>query len=508
MTENKRETFFKRASFAFIVLFSFFAMVYALLTPTGPVGESEDYMITTIALQNRMSIFITQEDIEQSWTDYPEYAGYFYQDRTLFTTKDGQMISAYFPTYSLAALPMKIALKRLYLNQSYAFALTNVLCYIIAMAVVYKCLRRPAWQVFVTLLFVALNPAFYYLTWPESEVFIYAFVVMSLVFFSNRQYKRAALFVSIAGTLNVCIMGYGAVIILAYAMDKYERPTRSLGRNLLFSIRKNAGDCALLVLCFIPSVVPVALNYALFGGPVSMMYTVDMRDYWGRFAAYLFDLNLGLAGYFPVLLLLMALLTIWAALKRQAQTPLLFAGFLLTVAWYSITYHINCGMIAISRYGAWTSPLVFFCILAALPLLSSRRARTAISCALVLSTCVTAVLTAANRSTGWLTMGRPASAVLTKAPALYNPLYTTFITRVSGEFCTYTYERPTAFVTNRGYVTKVLANADTAQEAERMLASATQEGQQKLDGAIERLKSSEGLIYLNFSEADQVTLVP
>lgn len=41
MTENKRETFFKRASFAFIVLFSFFAMVYALLTPTGPVARAK-----------------------------------------------------------------------------------------------------------------------------------------------------------------------------------------------------------------------------------------------------------------------------------------------------------------------------------------------------------------------------------------------------------------------------------------------------------------------------------
>lgn len=505
---SKWKIYFKRASIACIVVFSFFAMVYALLTPTGPIGESEDYMITTIALQNRMSIFITQEDIEQSWTDYPEYAGYFYQDRTLFTTKDGQMISAYFPTYSLAALPMKVILKRLYLNQSYTFALTNVLYYIIAMAVVYKCLRRPAWQIFMTLLFVALNPAFFYLTWPESEVFIYAFVVMSLVFFSNKQYKRAALFVSIAGTLNICIMGYGAVIILAYAMDKYERFTRSFVRNLLLSIRKNAGDCTLLVLSFIPSVVPIALNYVLFGGPISMMYTVDLRDYWGRYAAYLFDLNLGLAGYFPVLLLLMALLTIWAALRRHVQTLLLFAGFLLTVAWYSITYHINCGMIAISRYGAWTSPLIFFCVLSAIPLLSSRRGRTILSCALVLSTGTTALLTAANRSTEWLTMGRPAKAILTNAPTLYNPLYTTFITRVTGEFCTYTYERPTAFVTEHGYVTKVLANAETANETERMLTSATEEGRSKLVKAIEHLKASKGLIYLNFSEADRVTLAP
>ena len=65
--------FFLSFSILIIAGFSILLFLGAILMPSFPVGESDDYMLSTISLENRFSLFIFPSDIEQAKSDFPEH---------------------------------------------------------------------------------------------------------------------------------------------------------------------------------------------------------------------------------------------------------------------------------------------------------------------------------------------------------------------------------------------------------------------------------------------------
>lgn len=124
------------------------AIFFALSTSKlEAIGESDDYMLATEALQNHFSLRITEEDVKQAKIDFPEHAWYFQNSwdagmPALFSIKDGEVYPWYMGTYSLVCIPMKICLQFLNLNQSYAFPLTNAILASIALWASFFILKR------------------------------------------------------------------------------------------------------------------------------------------------------------------------------------------------------------------------------------------------------------------------------------------------------------------------------------------------------------------------------
>ena len=105
--------FFLSLSILIIAGFSILLFLGAILMPSFPVGESDDYMLSTISLENRFSLFIFPSDIEQAKSDFPEHMWSWQNYVLMKTDYPGILHPHYFGTYSLSCIPMKILLKHL-----------------------------------------------------------------------------------------------------------------------------------------------------------------------------------------------------------------------------------------------------------------------------------------------------------------------------------------------------------------------------------------------------------
>ena len=63
---------------------------------------------------------------------------------------------------------------------------------------------------------LSLNPIVFYLTWISAEVFIYSLLGIAILHWTCKEYHRAAIVLSLAGTLNPTIMAIGIFMIIEY----------------------------------------------------------------------------------------------------------------------------------------------------------------------------------------------------------------------------------------------------------------------------------------------------
>ena len=520
----KYDSIIDRISMTLITLFSFFLIIAATLTPTQIAGESDDYMIATISLQNRGSLRILESDIEQAKSDFPEHYEYIkssYDEMIMskpvkagayFAVKEGEIYPWYMGTYSLSCIPMKIILKALRLNQSYAFSITNVLFYILALLTVFFKLKANRINVFLTIVMLVFSPAVYYYFWPSAEIFMFSLVVMSLVFFINKNHKLAGLFVSTVGSLNSTIMVYGAVILVDYFMDIYKRESIKGNNKIYIMIRNNFKDIILTGMCFLPSIFTFMFNYFKFG-IFNLQEALHFADYsflFQRFVSYLFDLNLGFLPYFIIAFPLYIIFTIRGFLKKDRYSILFAISFFGTIFAYSIMSHINCGMTGISRYGAWSFPIfVFYLTTCSDAFMTSPLVKRFFIITLVISALLTGSVSAysymENPGLNDSKFSPIADMILSNAPQLYNPLYSIFqwkITTIAGG---YEYFGPVAYINDEGYVTKILVTPETAEKVKDMVVGRL-ESLEKLQEKIDKIKKKVGYRYINIASNEQITL--
>jgi hypothetical protein len=459
-----------------IVLFTLSTMTVVCVSPTGPIGESDDYMMATIALENRLSLQILEEDIEQSKVDYPQHyehirASWEQGMPRFLSVKEGEVYPWYFGTYSFMCIPAKQFLRFLKLNQSYAFVITNVLIYGGTLLFVFYRLNASRMTVLFSILALACAPAVPYLMWPSAEVLIFSLVAITVVFILRGQHCPAAVTVSLAGTLNPAVMVLGMAVIVNYFwVILAERKCRSLrdiiklGMDYIWNICK-------LALCFIPFVYSLFFNYAHFGVlfPQTLL-GLSRSDQWlGRFIAYLFDLNLGYLPYLGIPLIIFLYLSICGFIKRDRICIVLAFAFFGTVFAYARTWHINCGMSGIARYNAWACPILLLMVFTQLlPLLTAIHIKRAGYGLLIFSIGISGILSFSAIRWPYTDFSPLAEAVLTRAPSLYNPYPYTFVSRtthVDGGYWDDSRE-PVIYADKQGTIRKILLFSENKMSLE------------------------------------------
>lgn len=149
-----------------------------------------------------------------------------------FTARDGNRLAYYFPTYSLACVPFILLFYFVGIPVIYAFSITNVLVLVSALWVVFKCLYAEQSKKLLLILILSINPIIFYFAWPSAEVFIYSFIVVSMVFWHNREYRKAAFAIGIAGSLNPVIMAIGIVMSIEYAWRLYFQCSKNINYKI------------------------------------------------------------------------------------------------------------------------------------------------------------------------------------------------------------------------------------------------------------------------------------
>lgn len=448
-------------------------MVKATLTVPRPVGESDDYMFASVSFMRHLDFEITKEDYTEALKLFSEIQlknvfADSYKNKLLIN-REGKRFPIYFGIYSILCIPMIILLEFLKLSASYAFAVTNLIFFIVSMVVVYKFLPGSKLTILLSIAILGFSPAFYYTTWPSCEVVMFSFVVMSLVFWFRNNYRLAALFISLAGTMNPTIMIFGIVILLNYFIDLFKQEKVSGKTNIFRMIYHNTKDIFILALCFSVVLIPFILSYKYFG-IFNLSAELKSSEYLlGRLKAYFVDLNFGFLPYFPLLLIAYTAVFIAGIFRKNIKVILSFLGFIGTVLMYSYMSHINCGMLTIARYNFWTFP-----IFALTALIAGKQVYHKVSAKRILSIsfAVSVIYTSAvlinimeeKKAYNWsyISFTPIAAAVLDNAPSLYNPLPSTFISRTVGVDGGYTYCGPVIYTNTSGFIRKILLTPSTS----------------------------------------------
>lgn len=191
---------------------------------------------------------------------------------------------------------------------------------------------------------------------------------------------------------------------------------------------------------------------------------------WQRFLAYLSDLNFGLLPYFFVIMLIVPGMLAAAVQKKQYDSIAMAAAFLGIAAGYSVPYHINCGVAAIARYNLWNSLfLIGICFYGMNDLIKNTRIKKFLTGLIMTGLAATFFVTRISAAYSYVEMLPAASWVLDHVPALYQPLHSTFNSRVTHVDGGYTYECPVIYYDKQGYARKMLVDPQSTDTVEAMM---------------------------------------
>lgn len=490
------------------ILLLFFLVVYlilAMLQSSGPSGESGSFSLATVSLIESGDFIITEEEYEkavQLMPSHERYLEWYYHD---FLPKDnaGNVYPWYFGIYAILCIPVFVSLDLFGLDVTYAFAITNALLLATALYIVYRECRLNKILRLLLVLFLGFSPVLRYIQWQSYEVATCSFVMVAMVFWFTGRRELGALCLALAGTMNPTAMAFGIFMILEYFFERLQCD----GWNVPKFVKQCYADwkeIGVYALCFVPCLVPVAITYLHFR-QVNMVAMTGTTEYAGvpsRILAYLFDLNLGLLPYVPLLLVLFVVVALCAIYKREWKYIFAVIGVISTIAAFSLTLHINCGMTGIARYNTWLLPMLICTVIYAIQnniLHMVPRGLTIGALSISVCWCILMIVwVAASPAKGNYTSWCPlAEIVLEKAPQLYNPLPSTFNSRQNHVDGGYIIDEPVIYEGQDGYVRKVLVPTSSGLDVLDSLV-VEEKDQAIFERECKKLQTDKEFCYLNF----------
>ncbi len=445
-----------------LIIFFFGAMVIYLTTITPAIqGDGYEYIIQTAAFQNHFSFGINEDDLEKAKEQFynnQETIQWVY-DNNLTFDKRGWKYSNHFGAYSALVTFVKLFLLQLNLYPVWAFSITNLLLWMAAVLTAFFFLDVNDKERFCIVFLLLFNPIFFYLDWVHTEMYIFAFEVIGLVFLYNKKYALSILSFSVSAMQNIGVFPMAAVAGVAYILDCYdEYVTEKKNKNIFQFAKLYWKKIIPYGVFYIPALLPVITTYLRFG-TYNLVAKVAMEKKYMLHKAvdYLFDLNLGVFPYEPIILIAFLIFIIIGLKKFTRKAFLNLIGVIGILYIISHQYQINSGMQEIMRYCVWIIPVMIFYVV-----LEWRHIKKN-NVGLMPVSIAEGVFTAALVSYcvwfgGGYTSGQFAKwtkILLDLAPQAYNPTHGIFYSRIGGGERYYS-PTPMVYTNDEGYVRKIL----------------------------------------------------
>lgn len=452
----------------YIIGFGFWCVIYLMAYPSDYfIGEADDYTVMTASFLQDGNFTISQEDIEYHKQLFPEWAHIWENGRHLtgFYTKNGDEMTGYAPFYSFYCVPFVLLTCAMGIKNTYAFRLANLSLLMIALFTADRELRMKRHIRLLFLMSVTIHPVVLILIWPSGETFGYAMLLMSILYWKNKKYYRSAVFCAFAGTYNIVILLWGAVMGVMFLWELYREAPAGDRLRRLFRY----------AVCYTPAFMIYAFNLYEMGhlnatSGVGGIEGASFLHIWQRFVAYLSDLNFGLLPYFFVIMLTVPWILAAAVRKKQYDFIAMAVAFLGIAAGYSVPYHINCGVAAIARYNLWNSLfLIGICFYGMNDLIQRTRVKKFLTGFTMTGLAATFFVTRLSSAYSYVEMLPVASWVLDHAPAFYQPLHATFNSRVTHVDGGYDYECPLIYYDKNGHARKILVDPQSTDTVEAMM---------------------------------------
>lgn len=328
-------------------------------------GDGFEYLMIPVSLVNHGSTDVDQQDIDAA----KEYYGNsifdtIYRDResiTLVKGSDGLYYVKHFGLYSLLCMPLRSLFHVVGMNPAKAFQYMNLLFWVAACLIVQLVLKTEQWKKTLLMVFLVINPAWFYLTWVHTEILIFSLVVVSLVMRHNKRYVIAMLLMSIAAMSNLTLLVPAFLIGVEFLITAY----KDNGKKLGITAKKTVP----VILAAIPGFIPIIRSYVLFGtySPVAAVASVsnsiapsDNRFICGL--SYIFDPNQGMIPYTLLIAPVFFVLVVVNLVRRKNILDTVLSIFCIIAMLFIVSQelHINCGMSYIMRYNVWILPFMAF----------------------------------------------------------------------------------------------------------------------------------------------------
>lgn len=463
-------TILKRPASIAILLAMFVAVVVLFVREDNVRlhGDGKEYVLLTVAFQRHFSFGVTDEDLEQAKKDFPNEAKYldyeyrFNPDDHFHEYGDAKY-SNHYGSYSAMVAMVKFVTDVLGIYPMWAFFVANCLLYFAALLAILLLLRADRFIKVALIVLTAVSPALLYLGWPHGEVYIFAFMVIGLVFHLNGQFGRSIFFMAVAAMQNLGVVPFAMMVGADLLIEKAQTHRRPDGKVDFWASARAAAPYGF---CYLPAFIPVFSTYVRFGTP-NLVADVAMENKYliSKACAYLFDLNLGILPYEPIILLVFIAMSFYGIKKQPRRTVLHLLGLAGMLYVISNQKDINCGMQNIMRYNVWIVPVLVFFVVPNWGRIFSRRNGLA---AVVVSEAVFTMflllyIVRGGGAFSYNGFAPWAKLVMDRCPALYNPTHAIFYSRALGVE-TYYHCAPVICRNEKGHVRKILLNKVSEQE--------------------------------------------
>lgn len=392
---------------------TFILIAWSLVHAPTRYGDGREYLGMTVSIANHLTPDLQAADIAESAAllqrsgdafDNP-HAGYF-------PDRGGRWYSYHFWFYSLLAAGPYVLLQFLGLNPFRCFQVANVLLYCLALCWLAFRFRAPRRVKAWLLLSLVLNPILLYLPWTHPEVLTFVCLFIGLLEYANERKTAAVIFTAIASLQNP-----GAAVIAAYIVVEEVFLARRITKRAI-----TQGLCSLLALL---PFVWTWLHYRKFS-LITEIATGPMSP--GKAFNLFFDLNAGIIVYVPVL----ALGLLWLLVKGNASAARWAVLLTLIALICSVQTNWNSGMAYINRYGSWLTPIL---MVATIPLVAALTRKRLLMVGALFTFTTGGMLGYCLKDYNgynYIRLQPVAKAVISAAPAVYNPPFEVFVERAYG----------------------------------------------------------------------------
>ena len=457
-------------SLAMVIVFFVGLAIYLTTITPAVQGDGHEYIMQTVAFQNHFSFGISPEDFEEAKTEFYNNQEGLHNSYThpvnMIRDERGWAYSNHFGAYSAMVTIVKLALLKLNIYPLWAFSITNLILWMAAILVVFFFLKTDDKRRFCVLILLMLNPVFFYLDWVHTEMYIFAFEVIGLVFLYNKQYARSILALSVSAMQNVGVLPMAAIAGIAYILDCYnkyasESHDRNVGKFILTYWKKIVPYGFL----YLPAFCPIITTYLRFG-VFNRVAAVAMENKYLLHKAidYLFDPNLGIFPYEPIILIAFIVLIVLGIRRFPQDAILNLLGVVGILFIISHQRQINSGMQEIMRYCVWIIPvMIFYVVLHWQPSSKKRNGlivATALEC--VFTTVMVGYCVWFDGAYTSCQFANWTKVLIDIAPQVYNPTHGIFYSRTSG-IESYHWPIPVVYTNDHGYVRKILLSKEAEE---------------------------------------------
>lgn len=337
------------------VLLSIYLLISSFIKIPHINGDGKEYYSMSQSIYNHFTPELKSSDIIniKNNNNLPnDYKNDYFSDNQLpvgyYVSNYDKLYSFHFFAYSLFNVPIKYILNFIGNNDLKSFQILNTLLFIFMIFVIFKFKINDNIKYYL-ILFLIFNPVLYYLDWTHPEVFTYVFVVLSLLYFNNKNYKISFILMSIASWQNLPVIIFSIFVFLHNSVINLKQ--RQF-KNILFE-----------GLCVSISFIPMLFYFYNFG----VLNLIAAKGYssfndvsFFKIYDMLFGFAHGMILFYPFVVIAFFYFVMKNIFLRDFTNIIYIFSIVIIIILISTAINWNCGMEFIIRYTIWLYPFIIF----------------------------------------------------------------------------------------------------------------------------------------------------